>query len=78
MFSFSFFSVITHTTVINNNITDVEGAPGLLTNDQGIPWLLTNNQGGHNRQPENPGPLTDNQGGLGAPNRQPWGPETPN
>ena len=54
MFSFRFFLVITHTTVINNNITDVEGSPGLLTNDQGALWPLANDQGGHNRQPESP------------------------
>ena len=41
MFSCSFFfSVITHITVINNNINDDKGVPGPLTNNQGAP---TNN-----------------------------------
>ena len=59
MFSCSFFSVITHITVINNNINDnkwVLGPPsnnqGALTNNQGA---LTNNQGALES-------LTDNQG----------------
>ena len=55
------FSVITHITVINNNIHDYEGAPGPLTNNQGAPGPLTDNQ-------EALGPLNENQG---APNRQP-------
>ena len=56
---FFFFSVITHRTVINNNINDDEGAQGPLTNKQGFLGLLTNNQGV-------PGPLTDNQGPQGS------------
>ena len=45
MFSRSFFSVITHITVIKNNINDNEGAPGPLNNNQGAPGPLTNNWG---------------------------------
>ena len=52
MFSCSFFSVITHITVINNNINDnkwVPGPPlnnqGALTNNWGALESLTNNQG---------------------------------
>ena len=56
MFS-CFFSVITHQTVINNNINDNEGAPVRLTINQGAPEPLTNNQ-------EALGSLTDNQGAL--------------
>ena len=40
MFSCSFFSVITHITVINNNVNDNKGVLGPLTNNQGAP---TNN-----------------------------------
>ena len=40
MFRCSFFSVITHKTVINNNINDDKGVSGPLTNNQGA---LTNN-----------------------------------
>ena len=40
MFGCSFFSIITHMTVINNNINDNKGVPGPLTNNQGAP---TNN-----------------------------------
>ena len=35
LFSCSFFSAITHITIINNNINDNEVAPGPLTNNQG-------------------------------------------
>ena len=79
MFSCSFFfSVITHTTLINDNINDNKGVPGPLTNNQG-PLIttrghLTDNQGA-------PRPLTENQGahnwrpgGPRAPNQQPRGP----
>ena len=55
MFSCSFFSVITHMTVINNNINDNKGVLGPLTNNQGA---LANNYGAL-------WPLTDNQGALG-------------
>ena len=37
MFSCSFFSVITHITVINNNINDNKGVPGPPTNNKGAP-----------------------------------------
>ena len=40
MFSCSFFSVITHITVINNNINDNKWVSGPPTNNQGA---LTNN-----------------------------------
>ena len=53
-----------HTTVINNNTTEVEGAQEPLTNNQEAPVPLTNNQGA----------LTDNQR---VPNRQPEGPGAP-
>ena len=35
MFSGSFISVITHITMIKNNINDNDGAPGPLNNNQG-------------------------------------------
>ena len=79
MFSCSFFSAITHLTVINNNINDNKGVPGPLTNNQGGPLLttkgpLSDNQEALGTLTENqwaPGPLTNNQG---APNQQPGGP----
>ena len=72
-----FFSVITHITVINNNINDDEEAPGPLINNQGAPEPLTDKQGISGPLIYNQGapePLTDNQG---APNRQPGGPRGP-
>ena len=62
MFSFTFFSVITHITVISNNINDDEGAPGPPPSNQGILGSLTNNQGA-------PGTLTENQGVPGGARR---------
>ena len=59
---FFFFSVITHITVINKNINDNKGVPGLLTNNQGAP---TNNWDALGPLTDNqvaPGPLTENQG----------------
>ena len=52
MFSCSFLSVITHITVINNNINDNKWVLGPPTNNQGA---LTNNYGALES-------LTDNQG----------------
>ena len=57
MFSCSFISVITHITVINNNINDDKGAPAPLTNKQGAPIYQLGGPGVPNRQP---GTLTDN------------------
>ena len=45
MFTCSFFSVITHLTVINEITNDDEGAPGPLNNNQGASGPLTDNQG---------------------------------
>ena len=44
MFSCSFFSVIMHITVINNNINDNKRVPGPPTNNQGALESLTDNQ----------------------------------
>ena len=76
MFSYSFFSVNTHITVINNNINDNKEVPrppinnhGALTNSYGTLGPLTENQGGLGRLDQ--GSLTNYQG---TPNQQPGTP----
>ena len=67
MFSCSFFPVITHITVINNNINDNEGVPAPLNTNQGAPNQQPEGRLPTTRgpwDPNSPGPLTDN---LGAP-----------
>ena len=80
MFSYSFFSVITHLTAFNNNINDNKGALGPLTNNQGAPGPLTSNQGALRPLTDKQGalrPLTDNQGAPST-NWQPGGPRALN
>ena len=62
--------VIMHTTVINNNIDNNEGAPGPLTNVQGAP--------AHCRQPWGSRAPNWQLGGFGVPNWQPGAPRAPN